>query len=59
LFELPEASRVESTPELLTLHVELELSAIVRGLRASVLRDLSDILRLPARKLDTQNPNTP
>ncbi len=63
LFELNEVARVESSPELLTLHVELELAAIVRGLRASVLRDLSDILRLPSaldtRGVDTRGVDTP
>ena len=46
LFSLNEVTSVESTPELLTLHVELELDGIVRGLKASVLRDLSQILDL-------------
>jgi hypothetical protein len=48
LFELNEAAEVRATPELLTLHVELDLAAIVRGLKASVLGDLSEILRLPS-----------
>lgn len=46
LFSLNEVTNVESTPELLTLHVELDLDGIVRGLKASVLRDLSQILDL-------------
>jgi hypothetical protein len=37
----------------LTLHVELDLAAIVRGLKASVLGDLSEILRLPTRTEST------
>ena len=63
LFELNELARVESSPDLLTLHVELELSGIVRGLKASVLRDLSDILRLPSardkREPDKRGVDTP
>jgi len=53
LFELNEAAEVSATPELLTLHVELDLAAIVRGLKASVLGDLSEILRLPTRTEST------
>lgn len=47
LFSLNEIATVESTPELLTLRVELELSGLLRGLKASVLRDLSQIMDLP------------
>jgi hypothetical protein len=49
LFELSEAAEVTASPELLTLSVELELEPLVRGLRASVLGDLSQILHLPKR----------
>jgi hypothetical protein len=49
LFELNEVAAVSSTPELLILRVELELAGLVRGLRASVLADLTEILRLPKR----------
>jgi hypothetical protein len=47
LFELNEVAEVEAKPGLLTLRVELELAAILRGIRASVLGDLSQILRVP------------
>ncbi|HKO52496.1 MAG TPA: hypothetical protein VJV79_32535 [Polyangiaceae bacterium] len=47
LFELDDAAQVSASPELLRLHVELDLAALVRGLRASVLTDLSQILNLP------------
>jgi hypothetical protein len=53
LFELNEAAEVRATPELLTLYVELDLAGIVRGLKASVLRDVSEILRLPSRTEST------
>ena len=49
LFELNDAAVVRATPELLTLHVEIDLEALVRGLKASVFGDLSEILRLPTR----------
>jgi hypothetical protein len=55
LFELNETAEVRATPELLTLHVELDLAAIVRGLKASVLGDLSEILRSPSRTESTPN----
>jgi len=47
LFELRESAEVAAQPELLTLHVELDLEPLVRGLRASVLGDVTQILRLP------------
>jgi len=53
LFELNEVAEVTGTPELLTLHVELELEPIVRGLKASVLGDLTEILRVPSRTQST------
>lgn len=59
LFELNEVARVESSSELLTLHVELELNGIVRGLKASVLRDLSEILRLPGSTVNERGTETP
>ncbi len=49
LFALPEAAEVTATRELLTLHVTLGLAPLVRGLRASVLGDLTQILNLPGR----------
>ena len=49
LFELKEDSRVTVSPEVITLRVELELDALVRALRASVLGDLSQILNLRAK----------
>ncbi|HET7541092.1 MAG TPA: hypothetical protein VFK05_14515 [Polyangiaceae bacterium] len=53
LFELDEAAEISATPEVLRLRVELELAALVRGLRASVLRDVSQILNLQSK---TQKP---
>ena len=50
LFELNDVAEVHASPELLTLRVELELAALVRGLRASVLADLSQILSLPPKR---------
>lgn len=49
LFELNPVADVTASPDLLTLRVELELVALVRGLRASVWGDLSQILRLPEK----------
>jgi hypothetical protein len=49
LFELNDVAKVSTSPDLLSLSVELELAALVRGLRASVLADLSQILNLPPR----------
>jgi len=54
LFELNDAAEVNASPDVLRLYVELEIAALVRGLRASVLGDLSQILSLPPRK-----PNSP
>ncbi len=47
LFGLRETAEVTAQPELLTLRVELDLEPLVRGLRASVLGDVTQILRLP------------
>ncbi|HEY3666023.1 MAG TPA: hypothetical protein VGL19_08495 [Polyangiaceae bacterium] len=47
LFELAENAEVSGSPELLTLTVELSLAPLVRGVRASVLGDVTQILRLP------------
>jgi len=49
LFELNEVAEVSAESNLLRLHVELELAGLVRGLRASVLADLQQILTLPPR----------
>jgi len=49
LFELSDAAEVSSSPDMLSLRVELELASLVRGLRASVLGDLSQILNLPRK----------
>jgi hypothetical protein len=46
LFELADVAEVSVSPELLRLRVDLELAALVRGLRASVFGDLSQILNL-------------
>jgi len=40
---------VSPSSELLTLTVELDLNGLVRGLQASVLGDLSQILHLPEK----------
>lgn len=53
LFELNETAQVNATTQLLTLHVELDLAAVVRGLKASVLGDLTEILRMPRRTEST------
>jgi hypothetical protein len=52
LFELNDVAEVSASPDLLRLYVELELAALVRGLRASVFGDLSQILNLPAKRGD-------
>ncbi|MEO7036635.1 MAG: hypothetical protein ABI548_21995 [Polyangiaceae bacterium] len=56
LFELRENAQVTATPELLTLSVELDLEPIVRGLRASVLSDITQILHLPNPSQNTEHP---
>jgi len=47
LFALDPNAVVESTPELLTLRVELELEPFTRGLKAAVFSDIGDLMRLP------------
>lgn len=49
LFELNDTAEVSTSPDLLRLRIELELAALVRGLRASVFADLSQILNLPPK----------
>ncbi|MEI9941226.1 MAG: hypothetical protein WDO69_28745 [Pseudomonadota bacterium] len=49
LFELNDVAEVDASPDLLRLRVELELAALVRGLRASVFGDLSQILNFPRK----------
>jgi hypothetical protein len=49
LFELNEVAEVTANPEMITLRVEFEIASLVRALRASVLGDLSEILRLPTK----------
>jgi hypothetical protein len=49
LFELNHVAEVSASPDVLRLRVELELAALVRGVRASVLADLSQILNLPPK----------
>jgi len=53
LFELNDIAQVDASAEVLRLYVELEIAALVRGLRASVLGDLSQILSLPPRKANS------
>ena len=50
LFELAPEANVQPSPDRLTLTIELDLEALVRGLQASVLGDLSQILRLPGKR---------
>lgn len=59
LFELNDAGEVSTTPEVLRLHVELDIAALVRGLRASVLGDLSQILNVPPRKPESELESSP
>jgi hypothetical protein len=47
LFGLRETAEVTAIPELLTLRVQLDLNLLVRGLRASVLGDVSQLLNMP------------
>ena len=56
LFALDPNAVVESTPDLLTLRVELELEPLVRGLKAAVFSDIADLMRLPA-SAHTSAPN--
>jgi len=56
LFELNDVAEVSTSPDMLRLRVELELAALVRGLRASVLADLSQILNLPPRSAPEKAP---
>jgi len=56
LFELNDVAEVSASQDLLKLYVELELAALVRGLRASVLGDLSQILNLPRRSRPKASP---
>ena len=58
LFGLEQNAQVTANPELLTLTVDLDLSAIVHGLRASVLSDINEILHLTNPAQDTANPAT-
>jgi hypothetical protein len=46
LFSLSADARVESSPDLLTLKLELEIEPLVRGLKAAVLSDISGLLQL-------------
>jgi hypothetical protein len=50
LFTLNPVAEVIGSPELLTLRVELELEPLVRGLKAAVLSDVTDLLRLPGEQ---------
>ena len=49
LFELNDVAEISVSPDLLRLRIELEVDAVVRGLRASVFGDLSQILNLPPK----------
>ncbi len=56
LFRLEPNAAVESTPELLTLRVELEIDPLVRGLKAAVFSDITDLMRMPSN-VRSQTPN--
>lgn len=58
LFELNEVARVSSSPDLLTLNVELDTAGLVRGLRASVFADLAQILDPPRSPRTTRDPDS-
>lgn len=47
LFALDPNATVESTAELLTLRVEIEIEPFTRGLKAAVFSDIGDLMRLP------------
>ncbi len=47
LFDLNPNGEAHATPQFISLRVEIEIDTLVRGLRASVLGDLSQILRMP------------
>jgi hypothetical protein len=49
LFELNDVAEISASRDVLRLRIELELNALVRGLRASVFGDLSQILNLPPK----------
>jgi hypothetical protein len=59
LFELNDIAEVSAGPDLLRLSVELEVAALVRGLRASVLGDLSQVLSLPGKSARPVEPVEP
>jgi len=56
LFELDAVAEINASPDLLRLRIELELDALVRGLRASVFGDLSQILNLPPKPAQSGPP---
>jgi hypothetical protein len=49
LFALSAAADVKANPDLLTLNVEIEIEPLVRGLKAAVLSDISELLQVPAK----------
>lgn len=59
LFELNDVPEISANPELLQLRVELDLDALVRGVRASVLADLSQILNLPPKAPKSKGDEAP
>jgi hypothetical protein len=62
LFSLPETAILTASPELLTLETTLDLKPLVRGLKAAVLGDISELLRLPespAKRPTLPAPRTP
>ena len=59
LFALSPEAVVSATPDLLTLHVEVEIEPLVRGLKAAVLSDIAEILQLPGKLPTTTPPDAP
>jgi len=57
LFELSEVAEANANAEVVTLRVELELEGLLRGLRASVYGDLSQILNLPGNSPGKRTPD--
>jgi hypothetical protein len=57
LFQLNPDASVSATAELLTLHVELELEPLMRGLKAAVFSDVSELLQFSNRR-ETSPPNS-
>jgi hypothetical protein len=59
LFALNPVADVSASPDLLTLKVELEIEPLVRGLKAAVLSDITELLELPGGPQKTGPSATP